>query len=108
MSDYRKTEIERITNSDLAPEAKARLIKLVSMSHEEMKEYKAKRASFARSLNYAITLTGEELEQVNFAALLNRRMFDRGAEHETLDAAFSTVLKKCAAILDAEWQKETP
>jgi hypothetical protein len=106
VSDHRQAEIDRITRSDLyTPETKARLIKLVSMTREEMNAHSAKRTALARSLSYTITLTGEELEQVGFAASLNRRMLDRGPEHETIRRAFEIVEKKCAEILNAEWEK---
>jgi hypothetical protein len=106
VSDHRKAEIDRIAaQTDLTDAQKAYKIKLVSMTREEMNAHMAKRTALARSLSYAITLSGEELERLGFAASLNRRMLDRGPEHETLDAAFSTVLEKCAAILNVEWEK---
>jgi hypothetical protein len=106
VKDYQKAEIERISaQTDLTDEQKAYKIKLVSMTREEMNAHTAKRTALARSLTYSIVLTGEELEQLGFAASLNRRMFDRGPEHETLDAAFDIVLGKCALVLNAEWEK---
>lgn len=60
-----------------------------------------KRNALMKSLSYPITLTGDELITIARAASLNRRMFDRGAEHEALDEAFQIIEKKCAAILNA-------
>jgi len=106
VKEYQKTEIERIkSKTDLSDEEKSYLIRLVSMTPEERKAQLAKHTDLLRSLSYTITLTGEELEQLNFAASLNRRMFDRGPEHETLDDAFKIVLEKCASILNTEWDK---
>lgn len=106
MSDWRKKEADTIAaRVDLTDEQKAYKIKLVMMTREEMNAHSAKRSDLARSLTYTITLSGAELEQLGFAASLNRRMFDRGAEHETFDAAFKLVLEKCALFLNAEWEK---
>jgi len=106
VSDHRKAEIERIAaQTDLTDAQKAYQIKLVSMTREEMNAHSAKRTALARSLSYTITLSGEELERLGFAASLNRRMLDRGPEHETLRRAFEIVEKKCAEILNSEWEK---
>lgn len=106
MTTPRTTEIARIqARADLTDEQKAYRIKLVSMSREEMNEHTAKRNALRYRLSYTITLTGEELERVAFCASLNRRMLDRGAEHETIAEGFAIVEEKCAEILNAEWEK---
>lgn len=40
---------------------------------------------------FVIQLTGEEAEFIEQAVRLNRRMLDRGVEHELLDRAFTLI-----------------
>lgn len=47
-----------------------------------------------RTYHYHIDLTGEEWEQLVQALRLNRRMLDRGPEHELLDRALTLVMEK--------------
>lgn len=55
------------------------------------RDLQARRSASMRTFTYTVTFTGEEHALVEQAALLNRRMLDRGLEHELLDRALSMV-----------------
>lgn len=106
MSEWRKEEADRIAaRTDLTDEQKAYQTKLVMMTREEMNAHTARRTALMLSLDYTIELTGYEVGVLRQAAQLNRRMLDRSPEHTFFDEVFGMFEKKCAKILDAEWDK---
>ena len=81
---------------------------LMQLPREQMRKLINAHESFKQSIEYTIKLSPELYSELRQVVSLNRRMLDRGPEHQAFDTILNKLMEQCAKQADAQWDANWP